>query len=218
MATINYVDEAYFNAYIIEILTELKTWIDTDKNIAIKKVLFSNNTILFYKNPNAIGTDEPEYKIDLPTERFLDQTKTTLVPKFVWTEEFYPGSINPNLEGKPVFVLAVKGISNTSDMAETTSYSFLNMETIIKQYRVSEESSTVRLELNENTNTFSGSVNISSDSNNSLSVGTDNGLYSPVVDTSVLTTQIGNLTAQVNELSALCQQLSDRITILENKK
>lgn len=103
-------------------------------------------------------------------------------------------------------------------MAETTSYSFLNMETIIKQYRVSEESSTVRLELNENTNTFSGSVNISSDSNNSLSVGTDNGLYSPVVDTSVLTTQIGNLTAQVNELSALCQQLSDRITILENKK
>lgn len=93
MATINYVDEAYFNAYIIEILTELKTWIDTDKNIAIKKILFSNNTILFYKNPNAIGTDEPEYKIDLPTERFLDQTKTTLVPKFVWTEEFYPGSI-----------------------------------------------------------------------------------------------------------------------------
>ena len=29
MATINYVDDAYFNAYITEILTELKTWIDT---------------------------------------------------------------------------------------------------------------------------------------------------------------------------------------------
>lgn len=218
MAAINYVDESYFNAYITEILTELKAWIDTDKNIAIKKILFSNNAILFYKNPNAIDTDEPEYKVDLPIERFLDQTKTTLVPKFVWTETLYPNSINPNLEGKPVFVLAVKGISNTSDMAETISYSFLNMETIIKQYQVSEELSTVRLELNEDTNTFSGSVNISNDTNNSLSVGADNGLYSPVVDISGLTTQIENLTSQVNELATLCQQLSDRITVLENKE
>lgn len=218
MATINYVDESYFNAYITEILTELKAWIDTDKNIAIKKILFSNNAILFYKNPNAIDTDEPEYKVDLPIERFLDQTKTTLVPKFVWTETLYPNSINPNLEGKPVFVLAVKGISNTSDMTETISYSFLNMETIIKQYQVSGELSTVRLELNEDTNTFSGNVNISSDTNNSLSVGTDNGLYSPVVDISGLTIQIENLTSQVNELATLCQQLSDRITVLENKE
>lgn len=210
MATINYVDEAYFNAYITEILTELKAWTDTDKNIAIKKVLFNNNALSFYKNPNAVDTDEPQYKIDLPVERFLDQTQTTLVPKFVWSEELYPNSTNPNLEEKPVFVLAVKGIADSDDGEDNVTYSFLNMETIIKQYQVSEEPGTVNLVLDEDTNTLSGSVNISGDGNNSLSVGTDGGLYSPVVDISALATQI-------SELSALCQQLSDRITVLENK-
>lgn len=210
MATINYVDEAYFNAYITEILTELKAWIDTDKNIAIKKVLFNNNALSFYKNPNAVDTDEPQYKIDLPVERFLDQTQTTLVPKFVWSEDLYPNSINPNLEEKPVFVLAVKGIADSDFGEDDVTYSFLNMETVIKQYQVSEESSTVNLVLDEDTNTLSGSVNISGDTNNSLSVGADGGLYSPVVD-------ISALAAQISELSALCQQLSDRITVLENK-
>lgn len=210
MATINYVDEAYFNAYITEILTELKAWTDTDKNIAIKKVLFNNNALSFYKNPNAVDTDEPQYKIDLPVERFLDQTQTTLVPKFVWSEELYPNSINPNLEEKPVFVLAVKGIANADNGTDTITYSFLNMETIIKQYQVSSDTSTINLVLDEDTNTLSGSVNISEDANNSLSVGTDGGLYSPVVD-------ISALAAQISELSALCQQLSDRITVLENK-
>lgn len=218
MATINYVDDAYFNAYITEILTELKTWIDTGKNIAIKKVLFKNNALLFFKNPEAIDTDEPQYKIDLPIEKFLDQTQTTLVPKFVWSEETYPNSANPNLEGKPVFVLAVKGIANADNGTDTITYSFLNMETIIKQYQVSSDTSTINLVLDEDTNTLSGSVNVSGDANNSLSVGTDGGLYSPIVNISALTTQIENLTTQVNELSTLCQQLSDRITALENKK
>ncbi len=218
MATINYVDEAYFNAYITEILTELKAWIDTDKNIAIKKVLFNNNSLSFYKNPNAVDTDEPQYKIDLPVERFLDQTQTILIPKFTWSEELYPNSINPNLEEKPVFVLAVKGIASADNGTDTITYSFLNMETIIKQYQVSSDTSTINLVLDEDTSTLSGSVNISGDTNNSLSVGTDGGLYSPVVDISGLTTQIENLTTQVNELSTLCQQLSDRITVLENKK
>ena len=44
-----YVDEDY----ISEILILLKAWIDTDKNIAIKKVLYKNNSLLFFKNPNA---------------------------------------------------------------------------------------------------------------------------------------------------------------------
>ena len=210
MATINYVDEAYFNAYITEILTELKAWIDTDKNIAIKKVLFNNNSLSFYKNPNAVDTDEPQYKIDLPVERFLDQTQTILVPKFVWSEDLYPNSINPNLEEKPGFVFAVKGIANADNGTDTISYSFLNMETIIKQYQVSSDTSTINLVLDEDTNTLSGSVNISEDANNSLSVGTDGGLYSSVVD-------ISALAAQISDLSALCQQLSDRITVLENK-
>ena len=114
------------------------------------------------------------------------------------------------MEEKPVFVLAVKGIANADNGTDTITYSFLNMETIIKQYQVSSDTSTINLVLDEDTNTLSGSVNISGDTNNSLSVGTDGGLYSPVVD-------ISALAAQISELSALCQQLSDRITVLENK-
>ena len=141
------------------VLTELKAWIDTGGNIAIKKVLFSNNSLLFYKNPESVETDEPQYKIDLPVERFLDQAKTTLVPQFAWSEELYPGSVNPGLEGKPVFVLAVRGISNADGGTDTATYSFLNMASIIT---------------------------LSTDADNSLSVGSDGGLYSPAVDTSNL--------------------------------
>lgn len=208
MAIINYVDEAYFNAYITEILTELKTWIDTGKNIAIKKVLFKNNALLFFKNPEAVDTDEPQYKIDLPVERFLDQTQTVLVPKFVWTEELYPNSINPNLEDKPVFVLAVKGVANADDGTDTVTYSFLNMETIIKQYQTSEETSTVNLLIDNETNVISGAVNISADGSNSLSIGSDGGLYSSPTD-------LSEITSQMQELRALYDSLNDRIAVIE---
>ena len=203
-----YVDEDY----ISEILILLKAWIDTDKNIAIKKVLYKNNSLLFFKNPNATGEDTPEYKIDMPVEKFLDQTKTTLVQDFAWNETDYPDTENPNLDGNPVLILAVKGND------DSISYSFLNMKYLLNLYQASEEISTVAIAIDVDSNTISGSVNISSDSNNNLSVGSDGGLYSPIVNISALTTQIENLTTQVNELSTLCQQLSDRITALENKK
>lgn len=203
-----YVDEDY----ISEILILLKAWIDTGKNIAIKKVLYKNNSLLFFKNPNATDEDTPEYKIDMPVEKFLDQTKTTLVQDFAWSETDYPDTENPNLDGNPVLILAVKGND------DSISYSFLNMKYLLNLYQASEETSTVTITIDVNSNVISGSVNISSDSNNNLSVGSDGGLYSPIVNISALTTQIENLTTQVNELSTLCQQLSDRITALENKK
>ena len=86
MAIINYVDETYMNAYMGQILSNLKTWIDTDKNIALKKVLYKDNSLLFFKNPNAVDSDTPEYMIDLPIEKFLDQTKTKLIQEFMWNE------------------------------------------------------------------------------------------------------------------------------------
>ena len=209
MAVINYADQNYIESYITEILTELKTWIDTGKNIAIKKVLFKNNALLFFKNPEAVDTDEPQYKIDLPVERFLDQTQTVLVPKFAWTEELYPNSTNPNLEDKPVFVLAVKGVANADDGADTVTYSFLNMETIIRQYQTSEATSTVNLLIDNETNVISGAVNISADGGNSLSIGSDGGLYSSPTD-------LSNITSQIQELRALYDSLNDRITVIED--
>lgn len=202
MATINYVDETYMNAYIGKILSNLKTWIDTDKNIALKKVLYKDNSLLFFKNPNAVDSDTPEYKIDLPIEKFLDQTKTKLIQEFMWNETDYPETENPNIDGNPVLVLAVKGGE------DSVSYSFLNMKYLLNLYRASKEISTVTIAINVDSNTISGSVNISSDSNNNLSVGSDGGLYSPNTD-------LSEITSQIQELRTLYEELSNKITAIE---
>lgn len=65
----------------------------------------------------------------LPKEQFLDLTKTTFVQSFAWSSTTYPDSTNPNLDGKPVMVLALK---NSSD--DTVAYSFLNMYELVDTY------------------------------------------------------------------------------------
>ena len=65
---------------------------------------------------------------ELPETWFLDQTQTTYEASFSWSTEKYPGSTNPNLEGKPVLVLALK--SEDGDL----SYSFVNLEDVITTY------------------------------------------------------------------------------------
>lgn len=65
---------------------------------------------------------------NLPEEQFLDLTKTEFVENFTWSNTTYPGSTNPNLEGKPVLVLALK--SEDGDI----SYSFVNLEDLITTY------------------------------------------------------------------------------------
>ena len=65
----------------------------------------------------------------LPKEQFLDLTKTTFVQSFAWSSTAYPNSTNPNLDGKPVMVLALK---NSSD--DTVAYSFLNMYELVDTY------------------------------------------------------------------------------------
>ena len=70
----------------------------------------------------------------LPVEMFLDQAKTRFVQSFAFTQETYPGGTDPNLNGKPVLVLALKGIDHNNNDAETTTYSFLNMETLVDTY------------------------------------------------------------------------------------
>lgn len=202
MAIVNYVDEVYINAYIGEILSNLKTWIDTDKNISLKKVLYKDNSLLFFKNPNAVDSDTPEYKIDLPIEKFLDQTKTKLIQEFMWNETDYPETENPNIDGNPVLVLAVKGGD------DSVSYSFLNMKYLLNLYQASEEISTVTITIDVDSNMISGVVNISSDSNNNLSVGSDGGLYSPSTD-------LSEITLQIQELRTLYEELSNKITVIE---
>lgn len=63
----------------------------------------------------------------IPADQFLDLNKTVFANPFSWSSTTYPGSINPNLDGKPVLVLALTD-------GENVSYSFLNMEDLIDAY------------------------------------------------------------------------------------
>ena len=108
----------------------------------------------------------------LPTEMFLDQTKTAFVPNFTFSQDTYPGATDPNLDGKPVMVLAVKGIDHTNNDAITTTYSFLDMETLVDTYHAALGDSAKVLTINGYTITF----NVSASAGNILSVNND-GLY-----------------------------------------
>lgn len=65
---------------------------------------------------------------NLPADQFLDLTKTTFVQSFAWSNTTYPGSTNPNLNGKPVLVMALK------DENGNIAYSFINLEDLIDVY------------------------------------------------------------------------------------
>ena len=78
----------------------------------------------------------------LPTEMFLNQTKTAFVQNFTFSSTTYSGATDPSLNGKPVLVLAVKGIDHSNNNAETTTYSFLDMSTLVDTYTVKTGNST----------------------------------------------------------------------------
>lgn len=175
--------ETYSNAEVDDKFTDfettftnaIKTWVDSEESLALKTTLYNNNTLTFYKKPNATVDDTADFSINLPKEQFLDQTKTTFVNTFVWSEELYPNSTNPNLDTEPVLVLAVKG---DTDVA----YSFVSMNELVKIYKASTVASTVTLTIDDTTNTVSGEVNISADEGNLLEIGTDGGLYAKATD------------------------------------
>ena len=80
---------------------------------------------------------------DIPTEMFLDQAKTQFIPNFLFNSTTYAGAANPNLNGKPVLVLAVKGIDHNNGDAETLTYSFLDVSALVDTYTVKSTSANV---------------------------------------------------------------------------
>lgn len=197
--------ETYSNAEVDDKFTNfettltnaIKTWVDSEESLALKTTLFKNNTLTFYKKPNATVDDTADFTINLPEEQFLDQTKTTFVNAFVWSEELYPNSTNPNLDTEPVLVLAVKGDTDVV-------YSFISMNKLVKIYKASTVASTVTLAIDDATNTISGEVNISADEGNLLEVGTDGGLYAKATDITgkAETTGVSVVISASNEISA----------------
>ena len=186
-----------FTDFETTLTNAIKTWVDSEESLALKTTLYNNNTLTFYKKPNATVDDTADFTINLPKEQFLDQTKTTFVNEFAWSEELYPNSTNPDLDTEPVLVLYVKG---DTDVA----YSFFSMNELVKIYKASTVTSTVTLTIDDTTNTISGEVNISADEGNLLEVGADGGLYAKATDITgkAETTGVSVAISASNEISA----------------
>lgn len=155
--------------------SNLKTYIDSDKTKALKALTVKDNSISFYTNPDPDEATIADFTVDLPTEMFLDQTKTTFVQSFIWNDIQYPNSTNPNLEGKPVLVLAVKG-------DDEVTYSFLNMEALIDIY-TGQNTKSVKITVSAD-NKISADVQISAADGNILSIK-DDGLYASVTSVDI---------------------------------
>ncbi|MBR1645477.1 MAG: hypothetical protein IJ774_02020 [Selenomonadaceae bacterium] len=144
---------------------------------AFKSLSVSGNTVSFFGTTDATGTALATF--DFPEEIFLDQAGTTLVENFAWSAETYPGSTNPNLDGKTVLVLAVKGDKETNP---TVKYSFVNLEKLIDAYTAGDNSIDI--------NGYSVTVKISQTAGNLISVESD-GLH---VDISGKADRVANAT------------------------
>ena len=145
-----------------------KAYIDAADAKSLKAVTYANNTLSFFKTEDTAGT--AAYTFNLPEEMFLDQAKTEFVNNFAWSELSYPGSTNPELDGKPVLVLAVKGDS------ENPTFSFVSLEQLIDIY-TGEATNTATVSVSSD-NKITAEVKISSTTGNVLT-SDDNGLYVP---------------------------------------
>lgn len=155
----------------------LKTYIDSEKTKALKALEVKDNKINFYANPAPTDDTAPDFTVDFPTEYLLDQTKTTFVQEFAWSDTTYTGSTDPSLEGKPVLVLAVKGEE------DEVTYSFVNLETLVDIYEGG-ETETATVTVDADTNEITVEVKVSAEEGNILEVK-DDGLYASVTQVDI---------------------------------
>lgn len=144
--------------------------ISADAAAAVKSGKIDGNTVSLYTSRDKTGT--AVFTFDFPAEMFLDQNKTVFVDSFTWTEETYPGSLNPNLDGKPVMVLAVKGDDNS------VTYSFLSMAKLVDTYKAKADGKDSSTIITVEGYEIDVKVNISEESDNQLQIKED-GLYVP---------------------------------------
>lgn len=153
----------------------IKNYIDSDKTKAIKGHLVEGNTVHFYTTDTPAADTTPAFSIDFPVEYFLDQTKTTFVESFAFSAETYAGATDPALDGKPVFVLAVKGDN------DTVTYSFVNLEKLMPNY---EGEATATATTTVADNKVKVEIKVSAEEGNILSAKED-GLYATVTEVDI---------------------------------
>lgn len=141
-------------------LASLGTRVKGELDKTIKYVSVDGGTVSFFKTADGSGT--AAFTVDFPEEIFLDQTGTTLVSNFSWSSIAYPNSTNPNLDGKAVLVLAVKGDKTTNP---TVKYSFVDLSRLIDTYTAGDNSINIA--------GYSVSIKVSAAATNILSVAND---------------------------------------------
>jgi len=140
-AAINNLDSKYANAFL-----SVETALDG------KSVNFKNSA------GTVVGT------FDFPEELYLAQTGTEIVENFTFSAATYPGATNPNLDGKTVLVLSVRGDKSTPSV----KYSFVDMAKVIKAITAGDKSIDV--------NGYTVKVNVSATVGNLLELKSD-GLF-----------------------------------------
>lgn len=140
-AAISAVNTKYANAFL-----SVETALDG------KSVSFKNSA------GTVVGT------FDFPEELYLAQTGTEIVENFTFSAATYPGATNPNLDGKTVLVLSVRGDKSTPSV----KYSFVDMAKVIKAITAGDKSIDV--------NGYTVKVNISATTGNLLELKSD-GLF-----------------------------------------
>lgn len=143
-------------------LASLGTRVNTELGATFRSASVSGNTVSFFNSKDGTGT--AAFTFDFPEEMFLSQTGTELVDNFTFSTATYPGATDPNLNGKPVLVLAVRG----NALSPTTNYSFVSLERLIDVYTAGDNSI--------NINGYNVSVKRSSETGNLLELKND-GLY-----------------------------------------
>lgn len=151
--------------HVAQLAQVVKSNLDALDGKSFKSAAIVGNKLNFYTSDDKTGS--PADSIDIPEELFLDQTGTTLVENFSWSALSYPNSTNPNLNGKTVLVLAVKGDAQTP----TVKYSFVDLSKLIDTYTAADNSI--------NISGHSVAVKISAATGNALSL-TNDGLFTDI--------------------------------------
>lgn len=140
-------------------LASLATRIKTELDLTIRHIDISNGTVSFFTTKDGSGT--PAFSFNFPEELYLSQVGTTVVENFAWSALTYPNSTNPNLDGKVVLVLAVKGDATNP----TVKYNFVDLSKLIDVYAPADKSIAM--------SGHSIAVNLSDDADNAIELTND---------------------------------------------
>lgn len=150
----------------------------TDVDASVKSLVVNGNTVELYTGANGTGTKAGEF--NFPKELFLDAAGTTFVPSFAWSSATYPSSTNPNLDGKPVIVLAVRTTTEYARSGgaagDTINYSFIDVSSLVDTYTVNAANNDTVSSKVLTINGYTVKFNISATAGNGLVANAD-GLY-----------------------------------------